>query len=46
MTIQKYIKSKKELGENLKKARIKSEISQDDVSKFEIVKITLQILFA
>ncbi len=33
MTIQKYIKSKKELGENLKKARIKSGISQDDVSK-------------
>lgn len=33
MTIQKYIKSKKELGENLKKARIKSGISQDVVSK-------------
>lgn len=30
---QKYIKNKKELGKNLKKARIKSGISQDVVSK-------------
>ena len=29
----KYIKSKKELGENLKKARIKLGISQDIVAK-------------
>ena len=33
MKIQKYIKSKKELGENLKKARIKLGISQDIVAK-------------
>lgn len=33
MVIQKYIKSKKELGKNLKKARIKSGISQEAVSK-------------
>lgn len=30
---QKYIKNKKELGKNLKKAIIKSGISQDVVSK-------------
>ena len=33
MITRKYIKSKKELGKNLKKARIKSGISQEDVSK-------------
>ena len=33
MIPRKYIKSKKELGKNLKKARIKSGISQEDVSK-------------
>lgn len=33
MITLKYIKSKKELGENLKKARIKLGISQDIVAK-------------
>lgn len=33
MVIQKYIKNKKELGKNLKRARIYSGISQDAVSK-------------